>query len=83
MPWPLTVISCLSAGIVIGFFACSCVSDALIADAELRAFNAQDEANHQKELADKWRRVSDPRITEQVTDLQARRQRRQTGGFGY
>jgi len=83
MPWPLTVISCLSAGIVIGFFACSCVGDALIADAELRAFNAQAEADHQKELADKWRRVADPRITEQVTDLQARRQRRQTGGFGY
>jgi len=83
MPWPLTVISCLSAGGVIGFFACSCVSDALIVQAELRAINAEAEAKEQRDLADKWRRVSDPRITEQVTDLQERRQRRQMEGSGY
>ena len=87
MPWPLTVISCLSAGIVIGFFACSCVGDALIADAELRAFNAQAEADHQKDLADKWKRVAHPTVVDRVANIEAgrilREQRRQQGGFSY
>lgn len=83
MPWPLTVISCLTAGGVFGFFISACLSTAAIADAEYRAINAEAEAKEQRDLADKWRRVSDPRITEQVTDLQERRKRRQSEGFGY
>jgi hypothetical protein len=83
MPWPLTASVFLCAGAILGFFLADCLATLTIEAAESRAFAAQAEADHQKDLADKWKRVSDPRITEQVTDLQTRRQRRQTEGFGY
>lgn len=87
MPWPLTVSVCLSAGIVVGFFACAVLGDASIAEANRRALAAQAEADHQKELADKWRRVAHPTVTDQVANIEAgrilREQRRQQGGFKY
>jgi hypothetical protein len=83
MPWPLTVSVCLAAGAILGFFLGDCLATVTIAEANRRAIDAQAEADHQRDLVDKWKRVTHPDVTQQVTDLEERRQRRQMKGFGY
>jgi hypothetical protein len=87
MPWPLTASVCLCAGAIIGFFLADCLATVTIAEANRRAFNAQAEADHQRDLADKWKRVAHPNVTDQVANIEAgrilREQRRQQGGFHY
>jgi hypothetical protein len=86
MPWPLAASVCLCAGAIIGFFLADCLATVTIAEANRRAFDAQSEADHQKDLADKWKRVAHPDIAQQVADIQAGRtirERRQQGGFRY
>jgi hypothetical protein len=87
MPWQLTVSVCLSAGAILGFFACAVLGDASLTEANRRALAAEVEIERQKDLVDKWKRVAHPNVTNQVADIEAgrilREQRQQQGGFRY